>query len=114
MEPGNMKLIPLGSAAGVSTEQLIRMVCENDQSGANRSDFRRRYRVLDALEAALKADPQAPSFRLEDADHAVLASLFNGWRFSTLPRDADALIAAVVDAKVPGPEVDVGEERPAA
>jgi hypothetical protein len=106
-----MKLIPLASAQGVTTEQLIRMVCENDQQGANRSDFLRRYRVLDALDPALKAQPDASSFNLEDADHAVLANLLGTWRFGTLPRAVNALIQAVVDAKAPEapPQPEAGQ-----
>lgn len=93
-----MKSIPLRDEAPFKSIEVITLVVKQpvQGQGINADDMRRRVRLLDALE---KAD--GDSLLLEDADHAVLVRLINGFQFGTADRRLLQIIDDIADAKAP-------------
>ena len=93
-----MKAIPLRDEAPFKTRDVLQAVISQPApgQGINADDMRRRCRLLNALEAA-----EGEALLLEDADHALLVQLINGFQFGTAHRDLLAVIDDVIEAKAP-------------
>lgn len=92
-----MKLVPLRQLPSGGTADLIKMVCETAQQGADVGQMRARIRVLDAVER--NGDPVA--LALEDADHATLVGAVNAYRFVRMNQELLRLVDDILDAEAP-------------
>lgn len=71
-----MKIIELPDLKEPSAPEILKGVLENIPRGARLDELRRRIRIMDVLEKA------SGSLTLEDADHALLKSVYAEFPFT--------------------------------
>lgn len=92
-----MKSIALSPNTKFPTAEVLRQIVEtaSNDKGVTVAEMRRRFRLLDAIDAA----GGSATLLLEDADHAFLNSLMDGFRFAIVHKDLVAIHEAVEKAK---------------
>lgn len=87
-----MKSIPLNTDEKFKTREILKIVVSQPlpNQGITVDDMRRRCRILEVLE---KLEDDSDVMLLEDADHAVLVRLMNGFQFGV----ADSRLLKVID-----------------
>lgn len=85
-----MKSVPLRHEAPFKTIDVLKAVAIQPAAGQgiNADEMRRRCRLLDGLDGA-----EGDALLIEDADHALLVRLVNGFQFGV----ADSRLLAIID-----------------
>lgn len=92
-----MKTIPLRTFPELTSADVFRGVLEN--TPGNGGEMRKRFRVIDAIEAAQKDG--ATEVLLEDADYSTLRALTEAFQYTRITRDLLTVVDDVANAVAP-------------